>query len=577
MMLLPSKNPINLYPNGKLTTYSQRRSSPLGLSFGYDATNQSSQYNNPDGNENGDQKYRPQQDATRLGNQGTPSNAGFTALGALADFATARRSNSIQVPLRQPPPPVVRPLLSVSQPTSRLLFKTYFSTIHPMWPILYKPMYDLTGYDYLQDKIAPPLLYAIYSISACVQPGYPDLDENYQDFPSPQQSFEAALAALQQTGPLNLLKPSIDACQALTILALQQHGVAEDASAALLCSLASSMAIELKLHRATTASSDATDTQVRSRLWWNIYVLDKMLACEMGRPVHLRWEEQDNIFPSSSESDEYQLLSLRSSGQNRVSSVKTHTISGFHTTIQITVIMERISRQIYSIKGREAINERSPSAEETRARFSQDLKEYKDMMDALPLKLDPSNGNIPAPVTITNMVWMWCLTILLHRPFIGNYQPGGKDAKDPLQECFVAASNICNILEGYADNLPMLSCDLIFPIFTTASTLSYSIKQSAFEDGETRRRIDLCIRWLQVLGRSWKNASTRGEVLAQDYKPASRIPTPENHLSHNRGPQNGTGQWSMEDWSFLNKFSDPTDEFYAMDADFRNLLQGPIA
>jgi hypothetical protein len=141
----------------------------------------------------------------------------------------------------------------------------------------------------------------------------------------------------------------------------------------------------------------------------------------------------------------------------------------------------------------------------------------------------------------------------------------------------------------------MLSCDLIFPIFTTASTLSYSIKQSAFEDGETRRRIDLCIRWLQVLGRSWKNASTRGEVLAQgtwhnpnldiratniifpDYKPASRIPTPENHLSHNRGPQNGTGQWSMEDWSFLNKFSDPTDEFYAMDADFRNLLQGPIA
>jgi len=265
-------------------------------------------------------------------------------------------------------------------------------------------MYDLTGLEYLADTMSQPLLYAIYSIAACVQPLYDASEDSYGDSPSPQQIFEAALAALQQQGPLNLLKTSIENCQALAILALQQHGVSEDTSAAMLCSLAASMALELRIHRSMPLGSDPSEVQIRSRLWWNIFVLDKMMACEMGRPVHLRWEEQDNSFPSTSESDEFQLLSLRLAGQNRVSSVKTHTISGFHTTIQITMLMERISRQIYSITGRTSISERSKEAAETRSRITQDLKDYGNMMDASPLKLDPNSSGVAAPVTITNIV-----------------------------------------------------------------------------------------------------------------------------------------------------------------------------
>jgi hypothetical protein len=30
---------------------------------------------------------------------------------------------------------------------------------------------------------------------------------------------------------------------------------------------------------------------------------------------------------------------------------------------------------------------------------------------------------------------------------------------------------------------------------------------------------------------------------------------------------------SPDDWTFLNNFGDPTDEFYTMDANFRYLLQ----
>ncbi|KAG9246724.1 fungal-specific transcription factor domain-containing protein [Calycina marina] len=515
-------------------------------------------------------EYRYQQDGpARPNDQGMPSNTGFAALDALAASATARRSDPLQLSLRQQQLP--QPGLIIDRPTSIRLFKMYFSTIHPMWPILYKPMYDLTGLEYLPDHMPQALLYAIYSIAACVQPLYDGSEEPFGDTPNPQLVFEAALGVLQQHGPLNFLKPSYDNCQALAILSLQQHGVSEDTSAALLCSLASSMALELRIHRALPPGADATDVQIRSRLWWNIFVLDKMMACEMGRPVHLRWEECDNPPPSMTESDEFQLLSLRVAGQNRVSSVKTHTISGFHTTIEITKIMEQISREIYSAMGRKAISVHDASVEATRLRLAKLLTEYGEMMDASPLRLDMNSGSVAAPVTITNMVWMWCLTILLHRPFITHQNSEDITALDPLQECVIAATNIYNILEGYSDNLPMLSCDLIFPIFTTASTLRYCHGGDNGVAPEVGRQITLCIDWLRTLGRSWKNATSRQEMLAADFKPSpgliSGAQTPEP------GAQDSRAQLVPENWAFLNGFGDPSDEFGSMDASFRHMLQ----
>jgi len=303
-------------------------------------------------------------------------------------------------------------LPEIPRDISARLFKAYFDTIHPIWPLLYKPVYDMLDHQRLLDTIPQQLLYAIYSIAACVQPVDDLSNKRVPDrlLPPPSLLFQAALLALgnDHTGngfhPLKFLKPSIEACQALTILALQQHGVAESESAALLCSLAAGMAIELRLHREVKSDSASIDNQVRSRLWWNIFVLEKMMACELARPVLLRAEETDTSYPSASESDEYQLLSLTTSSQSGPVSVKTHTISGFHTTVQLTKIMEKVLREIYSVAGRAIVRENLKAGEEARMRLWQELKDYHLMLDSSPLKLD-MNSTAPAPpVTITNMV-----------------------------------------------------------------------------------------------------------------------------------------------------------------------------
>jgi hypothetical protein len=110
---------------------------------------------------------------------------------------------------------------------------------------------------------------------------------------------------------------------------------------------------------------------------------------------------------------------------------------------------------------------------------------------------------------------MWTGTILLHRPFITQWhQSNPHSTGSPLDVCLHAANDVCLVLEKYFDHLPGLPCDMVFSVFTAASTLLYHSKQSGSDDGfETRRRLKLCIHWLSVLGKSWKTAGARHRLL----------------------------------------------------------------
>ena len=279
--------------------------------------------------------------------------------------------------------------LVVAGDVSRRLLNAYFSSIHPVWPIIYKPLYDSANSESLSTLLPQPVLYAIYSIAACLKL---DCEGSHtstgREVPPPSLLFEAALLSIQRNGntgtathptnshPLHLLRPSVENCQALTLLALQQHGCAEPSNAFMLCSLASAMAIELDLHKAKGVDADPTFIQITSRLWWNLFVLDKMIACELGKPVSLRSEDTNAQFPAIDESDEYQLLQFRLHDTGLTTTTKSHTLSGFHATIKIAKLMEKVARQIYSRQSRETMRENLQAAEQVRMRLWQELKDF---------------------------------------------------------------------------------------------------------------------------------------------------------------------------------------------------------
>jgi len=437
--------------------------------------------------------------------------------------------------------PVQSSLSEMSSTFKSQLFQTYFRFIHPIWPILYKPLYDTLNHAELMDVLPTPLINAMFSIAVPLLDSVDDISHSKND--QAHQFFLEALRSLREyesphgNQSILAMKPTIVHCQVLTILALQQHGIAAFSQAGMLCAVAVSMAIDLQLH--TESSTDTyVEAQTKSRVWWTVYVLEKMLSCEMSRPALLRSEESDTPFPSVEESDEYEFFSGAFQAKTNNATphpLKLRTISAFHTSIRIAMIMEEVSRHIYSISARKKIREDREFGEQTRFRIWAQLNDYEQALESSPLRLDKSGQSPVIPVMVTNYIYLWLTTILLHRPFIEHWQQDrGSDELSTLQEdpyriCRVAADQICLVMEKQSDLVRCLLCDLVFPIFVAGNMLLRGWRQSGRQDIGIQRNLELCVRWLNALGQNWKSAKARRQVLAESMD--TMTPPNEQHQS----------------------------------------------
>lgn len=136
------------------------------------------------------------------------------------------------------------------------------------------------------------------------------------------------------------------------------------------------------------------------------------MSTEMGRPVLLRAEESDCPFPSEQEADEFELMAARPGSQGNLSTpsqlrsvpMKLRTISGLHTTIKLSQIFERISREIYGIEARKTIRDNQVEGEARRMKLWFALQGWEREMESSALKLDLSKELTSVPAAVTNYV-----------------------------------------------------------------------------------------------------------------------------------------------------------------------------
>jgi len=99
------------------------------------------------------------------------------------------------------------------------------------------------------------------------------------------------------------------------------------------------------------------DEELRSRVWWCCYILDKVLAEETGRPVLLHARRSTTPLPASAEADEYELWPPPSRNRERYEDgsrsdrygsatvfepAQGRLLSAFQTTCKLGVIVEEI-------------------------------------------------------------------------------------------------------------------------------------------------------------------------------------------------------------------------------------------
>ncbi|KAL3424110.1 fungal specific transcription factor [Phlyctema vagabunda] len=165
-----------------------------------------------------------------------------------------------------PSPPAVQP---------DVLLDTYFTRCHGK---AYWILDENSTRQRIQVQQVPNfLLYAIYAVSA-----------RYTSHPN---GYHAAVRmsddyATRARAELDVDDPSVDALQALLLLAMSFTASGKGKKAYMLLSNGIAMAMALELHREVESNARVTtiEREMRRRLFWTCYLMDRFMACGSKRP-----------------------------------------------------------------------------------------------------------------------------------------------------------------------------------------------------------------------------------------------------------------------------------------------------
>ncbi|KAH7133822.1 fungal-specific transcription factor domain-containing protein [Dactylonectria macrodidyma] len=258
-----------------------------------------------------------------------------------------------------------------------------------------------------------------------------------------------------------LLGGSLDRSDVTTMQALLQmtnslFALGDERSAAWLYSgLAFRMLSDLGMHVDVTNKHPFSDEdiEIRRRVFWGAFVVDKIQSLYQGRPVSLK--DTDALVPikfldTYEELEHWRPFAYSTSAPDHPGS-PAYSTSTFTSLCKLSITMSDILSCIYT--------ERS---------FDQSPADLGSMLDRLQLKLDKWHGSLPVhlqfdPAKSQNAAFPpphvfslhaihHVLVILLHRPFVADghlYNTSRSISVDSLMKCASAASSISSLLRAY--------------------------------------------------------------------------------------------------------------------------------
>lgn len=319
----------------------------------------------------------------------------------------------------------------------------------------------------------------------------------------------------------------IDIIQALMILSLRQTGVGDKRSAFTYAGRAATMALNLGLHLAPTTQSEAGDCELRSRVFWNVYVLDKILAEELGRPLFLRYRRSSTPLPSETESDEFEPWPPQSPSSapvpapvRHITPRRGHIMSFFVWTCRMGMIIEDIldleviGPPVYDSWDRRFIARIDAEQDVWRRaeRIAEDLVAWREAMPAkLEVSLDPAIS--PLPHHVVGLAWYHTARILLYCRFLRRrgHGRGPPSLVDKAHRVCSESAEACIDMLAHLDRHKLLSqcssdCIHMMSVITLWEAFDASSPDPAIAHRAKLNFAQCCI-WLRDFSSSWPAAS----------------------------------------------------------------------
>ncbi|KAH8805191.1 fungal-specific transcription factor domain-containing protein [Xylogone sp. PMI_703] len=271
-------------------------------------------------------------------------------------------------------------------------------------------------------------------------------------------------------------KSSITTIQALLIMSSSLFSWCDEKSTSwLYAGMAYNMIIDLGIHvDASTLKRRfcEEEMEIRRRLYWAAYVVDKHHSLYQGRPACLR--ETDTELPLSflDNYEELELFTLLSyTDRQDYPSLPSYAMTSFIEACKLSVILDKILLGIYSEKSK------SRTADELYHDSRSLHTELTNWREALPHSVDPFHlertNSTPLPNMLALLALYNCMIILLHRPFVseGHLQSALPSVvSESFAVCSEAASDIDNILQ---------MCERYFSLINVPYIISYATYVSA--------------------------------------------------------------------------------------------------
>ncbi|KAF5240030.1 hypothetical protein FAUST_4614 [Fusarium austroamericanum] len=254
----------------------------------------------------------------------------------------------------------------------------------------------------------------------------------------------------------SLDRSDITTIQALLVMTNSLFALGDERSAAwLYAGLAFRMLIDLGLHVDLTNShifSDE-DLEIRRRVFWGAFVVDKIQSLYQGRPVTLK--EADAMVPikfvdTYSELEFWQPFAY-STSKNDYTGSPAYSISTFTALCKLSIVMSDIMSCIYTVR----TTDQNPG--ELSTMLDKLQRKLREWQDGLPDHLKPEaasqpGAEVPPPHVLSLHAMYYVLVILLHRPFVADghlYNTFRSISVDSVIKCSAAASSICTLLRAY--------------------------------------------------------------------------------------------------------------------------------
>ncbi|EXJ82089.1 hypothetical protein A1O1_08158 [Capronia coronata CBS 617.96] len=239
-----------------------------------------------------------------------------------------------------------------NRPIVNMLTTAYFEQVHPQFPFLHRPTYEKWEEEVLaasESGKTPNPTYAFFVYALCAVGA---LTGPLAGATLPEGLYAAAENLFEHV----MLQNSLESIQAILACAMYSLRSPVGVSVWMLSGLALRQCLELGLHRKIRWSKmkpDLVKDELRKRVFWCAYNLDRAVAITLGRPVGITDHDIDVEFPSDINDEDITIDRLLREPRRSHTEPATTVSSAIHT-IRLRQLWAKMQSVVYTQVGAEA-------------------------------------------------------------------------------------------------------------------------------------------------------------------------------------------------------------------------------